>query len=65
MPEYINNDEILSSKNLIHNDLQNEEINNLISKKPDFFRKWSIYIFIIILSILVISTRFVNYPDII
>lgn len=44
---------------------RSEEAQEIISRKPDFFEKWSLIIFLILLVWLFIGTWFVKYPDII
>ncbi|MFT4093854.1 MAG: HlyD family efflux transporter periplasmic adaptor subunit [Niabella sp.] len=37
----------------------------IISRKPDFFEKWSLLLFLVLLLLLVACTWFIRYPDII
>lgn len=37
----------------------------IISRKPDFFEKWSLLVFLILLLFLLVGTWFIRYPDII
>lgn len=61
----------LSQKDLLSANLskklteRSEEAQEIISRKPDFFEKWSLIIFMGLLVILLIGTWFVKYPDII
>lgn len=61
----LNQQELLSanlSKKMIE---RSEEAQEIITRKPDFFEKWSLIIFLILLVLLFIGTWFVKYPDII
>lgn len=44
---------------------RSEEAQEIISRKPDFFEKWALILFIGILVLLVCGTYFIRYPDII
>jgi HlyD family secretion protein len=44
---------------------RSEMANEIISHKPDFIEKWALFIFMLILLILIVSTWFISYPDII
>jgi HlyD family secretion protein len=44
---------------------RSEVAQEIISRKPDFFEKWSLLIFLILLMLLLIGTWFIQYPDII
>lgn len=58
--------EDLLSANLSQKLLErSEEAQEIISRKPDFFEKWALIIFSLLLILLLIGTWFVKYPDII
>jgi len=46
-------------------DERSEVAQEIISRKPDFFEKWSLLVFLILLLLLLIGTWFIRYPDII
>ncbi len=45
--------------------LRSSEIHDLISNKKSFLSRWAIFLFFVIFSILLISTNFIHYPEII
>jgi multidrug efflux pump subunit AcrA (membrane-fusion protein) len=45
--------------------LRSEMVQEIISHQPDFIEKWALMIFLFILFLLLVSTWFIKYPDII
>lgn len=59
-------DEMMKEANLNKNFQERCEVaQEIISRKPDFFEKWSLLVFFILLLLLLIGTWFIRYPDII
>ncbi|MGC4233875.1 MAG: HlyD family efflux transporter periplasmic adaptor subunit [Niabella sp.] len=44
---------------------RSEVAQEIISRKPDFFEKWSLLVFLVVLLLLLAGTWFIRYPDII
>lgn len=44
---------------------RSEVAQEIISRKPDFFEKWSLLVFLVVLLLLLVGTWFIRYPDII
>ncbi|MGN6492340.1 MAG: hypothetical protein ACTHLE_10135 [Agriterribacter sp.] len=59
-------DEDLKETSIHGNFSERSEVSQeIISRKPDFYERWALLIFLIILLILTTSTWFIKYPDIV
>lgn len=59
-------DQELQETALYNNFQERSELTQeIVARKPDFFEKWSLFIFLFLLLSLFIGTWFINYPDII
>lgn len=59
-------DEVLKETSLNKNFQERSDIaQEIISRKPDFFEKWSLLVFLILLLLLLLGTWLIRYPDII
>jgi len=59
-------DEALKEASINKNFQERSEVaQEIISRKPDFFEKWSLMVFLILLLLLLIGTWFIRYPEII
>lgn len=59
-------DEVLKSTSLNKNfEERSEIVQEIISRKRDFFEKWSLTIFLGVLLLIIVGTSFIRYPDII
>ncbi|HMR81547.1 MAG TPA: HlyD family efflux transporter periplasmic adaptor subunit [Niabella sp.] len=59
-------DEVLEELSSYNNFKERSEVaQEIISRKPDFFEKWSLLIFLVLLMLLFTGTWFIRYPDII
>src|ERR1700761_6451003 len=54
MPEYIKNMAIRS-----------ESVQEILSRRPGFAEKWSLFVFLFIFAALIATTYFIRYPDVI
>lgn len=59
-------DEALKEASINKNFQERSEVaQEIISRKPDFFEKWSLLVFLVLLLLLLTGTWFIRYPDII
>lgn len=59
-------DEALKEASINKNFQDRSEVaQEIISRKPDFFEKWALLVFLILLLLLLAGTWFIKYPDII
>jgi hypothetical protein len=64
MPKIVNqNGTISESVDLLT--LRSDEIQDFISRKPNFFIRWGIALFFIILLLIAIVCWFIQYPDLV
>jgi len=52
-------------QNLNEEPLRSEIVQEIVSRKPGFAERWALPIFLLILLLLITSTRFISYPDVI
>ena len=64
MPIEVNeNGELIAPQD--HIGLRSEAMSEIISKKPGFLSKWALLIFVVVLILLVSTTWFIHYPDVV
>lgn len=57
-------DELIVTENNYGN-LRSDAMNEIISRKPGFISRWALLFFLLVLSLLISTTWFISYPDVI
>lgn len=65
MPIEVNEKGELIAPENTYDNLRSEEMSEIISWKHGFLEKWALFIFLTIISVLISSTWFIHYPDVI
>jgi len=65
MPIEVNDKGELITPASIYGNLRSDAMSELISRKPGFLGRWALFVFLIILLLLVATTWFIHYPDVI
>lgn len=65
MPKNVNDDKYLDSPNVFNNRIRSDEFNLLVLGQHSFLSKWAVLIYLVILSLLLTLTWYIDYPNVI